>query len=61
MPMRHSRGMLDAKPRTLALLAVTLACNPETPADTTTTGSTSEPAGSDTTTPTGDSGEVAAS
>ena len=54
--------MLDAKPRTLALLAVALACNPETPADTTTTTtteSTSEPAGSDATTLNDDSGEVA--
>jgi hypothetical protein len=42
--------MLDAKPRTLALLAVALACDPQTPADTTTsTESTSEPAGSDAT------------
>ena len=59
MLMRHSRGMLDAKPRTLVLLAVALGCNPETPADTA-PASTSEPAGSDTTTPTDDSGEVAA-
>ncbi len=52
--------MLDAKPRTLALLAVALACEPQTPADTTTTESTSAPAGSETTTASDDSGEVAA-
>ena len=53
--------MLDTKPRTLALLAVALACAPQTPASTTTEStSTSAPPGSDTTRPTDDSGEVAA-
>ena len=49
--------MLDAKP--LALLAIALACDPQTPAETT-AQSTSEPTGSDTTTPNDDIGEVIA-